>query len=341
MRNIRVAVLDTGIANEVLDERIKYKTQLYYDYYEEKIMINEKAVDYNGHGTMCVETMWNRFPNIDIYVIKVLNISGITNSIVFKEALKFVEKLEVDIVSICASYIVSDIDTDVEMLCENIIDSGKIIIASVQNGKVSSAIANYKSVIGVIGGIMNEDEFYYSEMSDIQMQCSGGAFIVRGVRGMRDTFQGNSRATAIATGILAEILFENKGKVKNITLMLQEKAASNKFRNISKGLYFENIIYKKFDKKKELFYIENDKMYQQLIYLLCEFYVCESSEEIRKANLIKYNNGFLFRHLEDILQLIEERFEVSLMNIDIKQIQWAYLFYEKYLIEKGDTYAVE
>lgn len=331
MKNVRVAILDTGIADEIMDDRIKFKIHIYYDYYAEEIVINKFATDYNGHGTMCVNTIWDRFPNVDIYVIKILNISGMTNSMVFLKALKYVEKLDVEIISICASYIVDTVEREIEEQCNRMVQSGKIIIASVQNGERSSAIANYNNVIGVIGGVMEDKEFYYSETSDIQMQCSSRASIVQSVRTVRDTFQGNSRATAIATGTLCEMLFKTQGNKKNMSILLQKKAVSNIFQKKQYDSPHEDVIYQKFDKKKELFYAEHDKRYQKFIYLLCEFYMCEESKEIRQAYLIEYENGRLFRYLEDILRLIEERFGVNLLGIKVEKLQWAYLFYENYI----------
>ena len=41
MRNVRVAIMDTGIADEISDDRIKKKIHFYYDYYENKVMIDE------------------------------------------------------------------------------------------------------------------------------------------------------------------------------------------------------------------------------------------------------------------------------------------------------------
>ena len=70
MRNIKVAILDTGIADELVDNRIKLRKQIYYDYYDEKIVYKDNATDYNGHGTVCVNTMWSVFDNIDVSTIR-------------------------------------------------------------------------------------------------------------------------------------------------------------------------------------------------------------------------------------------------------------------------------
>ena len=94
---------------------------------------------------------------------------------------------------------------------------------------------------------------------------------------------------------------------------------------------YENVNYHEFEVDKELYYVENDRLYQQFIYLLCEFFVCESPNLIRRACLLDYDNNRLVRYIEDVLRFIEDRFCVKIENIKIGELQWAYLFYEKYL----------
>ena len=41
MTNVRVALLDTGVAGYIVDNRIKLRKQIYYDYYDEQIVISD------------------------------------------------------------------------------------------------------------------------------------------------------------------------------------------------------------------------------------------------------------------------------------------------------------
>lgn len=330
MRNVRVAIMDTGIADEISDDRIKKKIHFYYDYYENKVMIDENATDYNGHGTMCVNTIWSQFSKVDIYVVKILNISGMSNYKIFIEALKYVNTLDVDIVAVCASCISGAASKEVESICKMIFESGKYIIASVENGKETSPIANYESVIGVSGQCISDDKYYFFENEEIQMRCSSEATIIRGKRNVRCVFQGNSRATAVAVGLISKFLYE---KQKDISLIDKIRQKKSKYVFVNEKLVFpyENVNYHEFEVDKELYYVESDRLYQQFIYLLCEFFVCESPNLIRRACLLDYDNNRLVRYIEDVLRFIEDRFCVKIENIKIGELQWAYLFYEKYL----------
>ena len=117
MNRIRVAVLDTGIAKECVDESIKLRKCIYFDYFDEKFVITDSYDDYNGHGTKCINTMKMICPDIDIYAIDMLGISGFTSNKVFLKALEYVETLDVDIISICASCVVK---THLDQMLENI-----------------------------------------------------------------------------------------------------------------------------------------------------------------------------------------------------------------------------
>ena len=97
MRNIRIAVLDSGISGSYARKNgvnIICRKHFFYDYSKDIIMENEDTEDLNGHGTMCVSTMLNAFKNIDFIIIKMLNISGVTNEAVLLKALEYVNNPE-------------------------------------------------------------------------------------------------------------------------------------------------------------------------------------------------------------------------------------------------------
>lgn len=326
MDHVKVAILDTGVADEIKDSRIKYGIQIYYDYLNTNFVINEKVTDYNGHGTACINTIWEVCPNVDIFVIKVLGISGQVSSKIFVEALKHVVELDVDIVTVCASIIANVEDIEIKELCDRMAKDGKIIIASVQNGKKTSAIANYENVIGVIGEEMGENEFLYCKDREIQMQCSSCPIIIRGLRGIRNPFQGNSKATAIATGIIAKHLYMNKGSRRYLDDILGQES---KISGAVVG-YFEN---KEYDDIKENNYAENDDNYLRFLYILCEFFLCEDVEDMRTLDILEYKNRLLLRGIDELLGLIEERFGIQIDAVSIKDLKWAYVFYENIVME--------
>ncbi len=319
MKRIRVAVLDSGIAEEIIDCRIKEKKQIYYDYCESRYVYNDKTIDYNGHGTAFVDTMWGICPTTDLYIVKILGISGRSSDGVFLEALKYAETLPVDIIAIPSSYVQENISNEVYQICDRISEKGVIIVAAVKNGEDLSHIADYKSVIGVKGMEAMAEDYFFSRFQPIQMICNSEPIVVRTANGIRKVFQGNSKATAIATGIIAKCL--TKYSREDLFSALEKNGSV--LSSLRKHDYF--------DVERECYYCENDENYQRLIYLLCDYFFDNSTNHVRKEDLLLYKDRFLFRGLDLLIQLLEERFDKKLERIKLNDLRWAYLFYERYL----------
>lgn len=319
MKRVRVAVLDSGIAEEITDSRIKGKKQIYYDYCESRYISNDKTIDYNGHGTAFVDAMWGICPETDLYIVKVLGISGRASDGAFLEALKYAETLPVDIIAIPSSYVQENISNEVYQICDRIWEKGVIIVAAVKNGEDSSHIADYKSVIGVKGIEMMEEDYYFSRFQPIQMICNSEPIVVRTTNGIRMVFQGNSKATAVATGIIARNL--TKYSRENIFSVLEKNGGV--MPSIREQDYF--------NADRERYYCENDENYQRFIYLLCDYFFESSTKNVRKEDLLFYRDRFLLRGLDPLIRLLEERFDKKLERIRLNDFRWAYLFYERYL----------
>ena len=120
MNRIKIAVLDSGIAEEIKDYRIVYKKQFYWDYLEGKVKTNSNAVDYNGHGTACVDTILSICPYVDIYIIKILGISGMTSGKVLMKALRNANNLGVHLIVLAASIVGINSYTEQNEICEEI-----------------------------------------------------------------------------------------------------------------------------------------------------------------------------------------------------------------------------
>ena len=274
MKHVKVAVLDSGIAEELVDCRIIGKKQIYYDYYDSRFIYDEKTADYNGHGTAFVDTMWGICPEAEVYVVKFLGISGRASDGAFLEALRYAETLPVDVIAIPSSYVQENISNEVFQICDRIWKKGVIIVSSVKNGEESSHVADYENVIGVRGIESKEDEYYFSRSQTIQMLCSSEPIVVRASNGVRKVFQGNSKATAIATGIIARCLSQHPQE--DFLSVLE-----NGGRNVppkKKWVYF--------DAEKERYYCENDENYQRFIYLLCDYFFENGTSNVRKEDLL-------------------------------------------------------
>jgi len=329
MTNIRIALLDTGISNELIDQRVKLNKQIYYDYVDENIVIKDSRNDFNGHGTACLKTMWDINPHIDIYSINMLGISGTTNSKTFLAALEYAEQLEVDIIAICSSFIAANMSEEVRSVCKRIHDSGKIIIASVENGKQESSIADYDTVIGVIGAEFNKNCYSFSDHWKIQMCCDASCVVTNGSRNTKQIFFGNSRATAIASGIISKMIFDNPSTNQNILQLLDMNKQTR--REDENQLINQLTDFEEYDSEKEQTLLNTDSDYQRFIYTLCEFFLFDDPDIIRIANLTDFADHKLVKQIDSVVNYIEDRFDLVLDSFYLDDFRWAYMFYEKHI----------
>lgn len=332
MRNIKIAVLDSGVSDELCRNiRIANRRSFCWDYYQDTISVSDNIVDHNGHGTMCVDTMLAVFEHIEFSIIKMLNVSGVASEAVFIEALKYAGALNVDIIAVCASLTMNKNSDELYNVCKKISESGKAIIASVENGKKHSAPAFFDCVIGVLGGAMEDTAFRFSSKREIQMQCSSEATITMSAFGQRSVFQGNSRAAALAAAHIAKIMYNNAYSMANLNEMIMQEAETSQFINKAFDAEHDEYMKTRFDSRRESQLIKTDADYHRFIYALCEFFLCDDPQYIRRQQLIDFQGRYILRRMEYFLRYIEDKFHVQLKDVKIRNFQWAYLFYEKYI----------
>ena len=86
MKNIKIAVLDTGIDTEDKDIKDRYV-------YDKELQVDgiDNIDDVIGHGTLCAKTILERCPEAIIYPIKIFNDEAFRNR-VYAEFQEQVEK---------------------------------------------------------------------------------------------------------------------------------------------------------------------------------------------------------------------------------------------------------
>lgn len=337
MRNIKIAVLDSGVSDELSKSiQIVNRKEFCWDYYEDAIVTSDNIADHNGHGTMCIDTMLTVFEHIEFSIIKMLNVSGVASEAVFIEALKYAGTLDVDIIAVCASLTMNKNSDQLYKMCRKISESGKVIVASVENGKTQSAPAFYDCVIGVLGGTMEDTTFRFSSKREIQMQCSSEATITMSAFGQRSVFQGNSRAAALATAHIAKMMYDNTCSMANLDEAIAKEAESSQFIKKKYDAEYDEYMKMRFDNRKESQLIKTDADYHRFIYALCEFFLCDDPQYIRRQQLIDFQERYILRRMEYFLCYVEDKFNVRLTSIKLRNFQWAYLFYEKYIKKESE-----
>lgn len=332
MNNIRMAVLDSGISENLSEKcSIIGKKNFYYDYYSEKIITDDDIEDLNGHGSACVETILNIFQNIDFYIIKILGVSGIAHDMTLIAALEYAEKLDVDIITLCSSLTYTRDNDELRKICDRIFSAGKVIVSSVENRHASSEPANFASVIGVSGADIDDNCFSYNGSDEIQLRCSYKAAITAGSFGIRTIFQGNSRAAALASAQIARLMYDSRQNGKSLEELLTENSIVLESRE--KVVTDNNDLISEipFDKEREKFFVDNEIGYHRFLYLLSEFFLYNDPSALRTEDLINFRNRKLLRKLENFLRAVEGRFGIKTDNIMLEDMTWAYVFYEKHI----------
>lgn len=125
MKNIKIAVLDTGIDTEDKDIKDRYV-------YDKELQVEgiDNIEDVIGHGTLCAKTILERCPEAIIYPIKIFNDEGVTEVSKLIVALANLIGKNIDIINISASMIKENRLEDLRTVCNILRSEGKILVAS-------------------------------------------------------------------------------------------------------------------------------------------------------------------------------------------------------------------
>lgn len=205
---IPVAVIDSGIgAQDIKEMQCKIET---YEVVEEEgnLVLRVGGEDLNGHGSLCISTIYKECTQVEIISIKIFDKELKTSIKYLEYALECLLYRDVKIINLSLA-MTEKIDTSkLFALCNKLEEQGKIIIAAVENGKHSSEPANYKQIIGVQGENIKDNMW--------ELRFGNLNFIKQSIPFLHldhnNTFQMfgncNSSAAAMMTGIVAKMMLE-------------------------------------------------------------------------------------------------------------------------------------
>ena len=212
MQTVKIALIDSGIKEGALPSFINKESveggfAIYGDSKESIRITQCRPDDINGHGTACAIAINRIAPNAKIIPISVLDEDGRCNVERLIAALHLIQCLDVSIVSMSLSS--SDFRRH-KKLYEAINDlnkQNKICISSKSNDRWLSYPAFFNNVIGVKGNnaIFNFG-YKYEGNKKIQVVASSAAELPQYHIGEMKFFRGNSKATAIVSGIVADAI---------------------------------------------------------------------------------------------------------------------------------------
>lgn len=223
---MNVAIIDSGIDRRYVD-KIEYGINFLEDK-EGKILINNNIEDENGHGTFIYKILEKSCQDINnYYIFKILNKQKECNSALLLEALKYILKFEIKIVILCLA---TDIYTkELKDIINEIYKKNIVVVSSLKNKSINSYPAVFKHVIGVKGEILQNENFYIYSKGAIQIISSDLSLYGFDSKNHLYRFGGNSKATALFSGILINII-QSKDSQEEV----QRKIILNSQKNIGK-----------------------------------------------------------------------------------------------------------
>lgn len=226
-----VAIIDSGIDvdNTQFKNRITDGIGFRYDSETGKKTSDDSFKDENGHGTSCASLIKRIATNTDFYIVKILNKDAETNSKALLQALKYLSSMNIRLINLSLATIDEEYLEEIKEVCNLLRQSGKIIVCSLDNRNNRSFPAVLDSVIGVRGGIFNSQElFWFNRAYEIQCVADIVPIYAPTINGAYWLFGGNSKATALFTGHIANILSEQPDiSFEKLNEVLERRACKN------------------------------------------------------------------------------------------------------------------
>lgn len=228
-----VIIIDSGIdTNNInLRDNIAGGISFNYDSNSNLVTFDPEYHDENGHGTNCASIIKRLAPDASMYILKVLNKDAKTNSKVLIESLKHLTNLDARVINISLATIEDEFAEELKDTCSLLYRKGKILICSLDNRENRSYPAIFDNVIGVRGSNFNlSNEFWYNAKFEIQCVADGLPVLVSGLNSSYSMFGGNSKATAMLTGIVLEILNKQPDlEFSELNKLLEKEAKRNEW----------------------------------------------------------------------------------------------------------------
>lgn len=314
MKNIKIAVLDTGIDTEDKDIKDRYV-------YDKELQVDgiDNIDDVIGHGTLCAKTILERCPEAIIYPIKIFNDEGVTEVSKLIVALANLIGKNIDIINISASMIKENRLEDLRTVCNILRSEGKILVASKHKKakNIKSYPASFDSVIGVKGykRICKDDDYTYDTKRENQMYANGRDRLYK-FKDSVTAFGKHSRSSALAAGIIAEIMYkENTKDIYKIEQILKSKS------NIS-----ETYKERRYKYKKEYVY---DTIVRKIVDILNENFADGriNIEFLEKNSLINNMTGLYGDNAYDFVCMLNKEFgiDINYENLYLYEIENLYI----------------
>ena len=244
---VRIGIIDSG-----LDNKSRHRCDVIGGvcfYIENNLMYMTDIYDDEcGHGTQCAEIIKKYCENAKLYIVKIVDKSGFCDSILLLQALEHLCDVELDIINISLSVANDNYREQFNEVVERLYRQGKKINISVQNGKKISFPADVSNCYGVIGSEVRTQRYSYYPGEYIQIQANLYPEYVPTIDERMQWFGGNSKATAMMSGIMGQWIQDSDGiadVIENNLLNgidgLIERQQYQEINDVDKKIVFDKI----------------------------------------------------------------------------------------------------
>lgn len=263
---MKIAIIDSGINREMFLEQIDGGISFYMDK-DYNIRITDDYTDEHGHGTKVLKTLQKENNENQYYIVKILNENNETSSQLLIEALKHLLEIDVKCILLCLATENRNYKCEMQLIADQLIEQGKIIISSLKNGIKSSDSypASLQGVIGVRGSLLIDDLFFYSKGKKIQCTSNSETLYMRGIGPKFCSFSGNSKACAVFTRLATKEIL-NSENIIELEIKLTDNQTSDFNHFLKKYAY---------DLKKQ----DSDEEYE----------VTNSNENMKLEQMLRYS----------------------------------------------------
>ena len=249
-----VAVLDSGINEEYIRSFLNDNTVTFYNISEEKDSFKiDKGCPYDkyGHGTECVSIINRHCPDVNYVILPLLDRNGFCDMQKLVCALKFFTKIDVDFsnlsLSSVSTYLYKELCDTIDLLAQQ----NKFVIAAKSNDMDESYPACLGNVYGVEGIGWNSKEYFeYCEEASIQLRADNTPSMMPELKGVPAFFGGNSKATAVITGVLARAFSKKSITAERINSFLSSPQSIKPQNDVQRTVIDRNEIDKVLAKRK-------------------------------------------------------------------------------------------
>ena len=170
MRKVTIAIIDSGIDNRFKNQFKCKVSGIGVTLINNEIKIVEDYFDENGHGTLTASVIINECPDIEFFIIKILDRKLEGNIECLIASLEYLLDKDVNIINMSLVVEKNGRDSRLKKICKRLNDQGKILIAAVENGSKKSIPAIYSTVIAVEGRKLKQNfDFMFS--SNKRINC--------------------------------------------------------------------------------------------------------------------------------------------------------------------------